>query len=149
MNTVSDKGYGSIGQRINLDSGIGSKRSDSTIIFSVSCHSNVTTFAPRCTPRIFNNPIIISVIGSITNNDHRMIHLKVSTRQVPVVRTSISVPQSLVHSSWNYSYVSTFWLIIYSRLIQLEADMRCVDRNSDWTVLCYRILWKMNDRNMN
>ena len=80
---------GRIGQKINLDSGVGSKRSDSTIIFSVSCHSNVTTFAPRCTPRIFNNPIIISIIRSITNNDHCMIHSKVSTRQVPVVRTRL------------------------------------------------------------
>ena len=67
---------GRIGQKINLDSGVGSKRSDSTIIFSVSCHSNVTTFAPRCAPRIFDNPIVISIIRPIANNDHRMINFE-------------------------------------------------------------------------
>ena len=60
----------------NLDSGIGSKRSNSAIIFFISCHSNVASFAPRCAPRIFDNPIVISIICSIANNDHRMINFE-------------------------------------------------------------------------
>ena len=60
----------------NLDSGIGSKGSDSAVIFFISCHSNVATFAPRCAPRIFDNPIVISIICTIANNDHRMINFK-------------------------------------------------------------------------
>ena len=58
------------------DSRIRSKGSDSAIIFSVSCHSYVATFAPGFPPRIFHNPIVIFVLCSIADNDHCMVYFQ-------------------------------------------------------------------------
>ena len=45
----------------------------------------------------------------------------------------------------NNSYISTFWLIINTRLIQLKAHIWSVDGNSNRTMLCNCILKMVNN----
>ena len=101
-----------------LKGGISSKRSDSTIIFPVSCHSYVPIFAPRCSPRIFDNPIVIVVLCSIANNHHCMINLQeFSLFLSPNFYVKNKELVTSVKLKLNNSYIRTFWLIINTRLI--------------------------------
>lgn len=62
-----------------LNKRVAGARSDSTLVVFVSRHHNVTFHSPTGSPRVLHQPVVLSLVNSITNDENCMIQLRTAT----------------------------------------------------------------------
>ena len=70
-----------------LDKRIAGFRGNSTLIVLVPRHHDVAFHSPACSPGIFDQPVVLAIIGSVSNDKNTMIELRAAAGSV--TRTKI------------------------------------------------------------
>ena len=56
-----------------LNQWVAGRASNSTLIFAVTGHLDVSAISPGCSPRVLDDPIITFLVGTIANSQNTMI----------------------------------------------------------------------------
>jgi len=89
----------------NLGSGIRSRRSDTAVIVSVSCHVDISRHTPASSPAVLDDPVVTIGLSSITNSQHTVIE----------------------------AGRGASWLIVDTAGVHLEGSVGGIDGNRDGT----------------
>ena len=95
-----------------LNIGIRCGCGNSALIVLVPTHPNVATFAPRCSPAIFHQPVVDAVFGAIANHSHGV---------VGIIGNAVG-------------------FVVDPLVVKLERRITSIDAHCHWTSVCHSVL---------